>query len=53
MPSAFFCGLAVPQNVSRLRRQAFAVRVTKGVHTETVLARVLAKSQSKGYEAAL
>ena len=39
-----FRGLAVPQNVSRLLRQAFAVRVTKGLHTETVLARLLAKS---------
>ena len=48
-----FRAIALPQNVSRLLRQAFAVRAVRGKTTETILARVLAKAQSKGYEAAL
>ncbi len=48
-----FRGLALPANISRLARQAFAVRDTKGRTTETVLARVLAKAQTQGYEAAV
>ena len=48
-----FRGLAVPQNISRILRQAFAVRDSKGFTTESILARTLAKAQTKGYEPAL
>lgn len=43
----------LPQSTSRLLRQAFAVRSLRGSTTETVLSRVLAKAQTKGYEAAV
>ena len=39
-----FRGLALPANISRLVRQAFAVRTIHGRTTETVVARVLAKA---------
>ena len=48
-----FRALALPYNVCRLLRQAFALRHLRGRTTETVLARVLAKAQSVGYEAAV
>ena len=48
-----FRGLALPAGIARLIRQAFAVRSIRGYSTETVVARVLAKAQSSGYEAAL
>ena len=48
-----FRAAALPINISRLLRQAFAVRSTRGRTTESVLARVLAKGQTKGFEAAV
>jgi len=48
-----FRATAVPINVSRLLRQAFAVRNLRGRTTETVLARVFAKAQAVGFEAAV
>ena len=48
-----FRGLALPRNIAELVRQAFAVHNLRGFSTETVAARVLAKAQASGYEAAL
>ena len=48
-----FRATAIPHNVARLLRQAFAVRYLAGKSTETVLAEVLRAAQTKGYEPAL
>ena len=44
---------AIPRHVSRLLARVFSVRKISGVNCETVLAKVLAKAQAQGYEAAL
>ena len=48
-----FRDAAFPRNVARLLVRVFVVRNIGGANCETVLARVLAKAQSKGFEAAL
>ena len=48
-----FRACAIPQNISRLLRQIIATKYLRGnLTTESVLARVMSKAQSKGYEAA-
>lgn len=48
-----FRDAAFPRNITRLLVRVFVVRNIAGANCETVLARVLAKAQSKGFEAAL
>jgi hypothetical protein len=44
---------ALPKNVARLLTRVFTVWKIPGNHCESVLARILAKAQKEGYEAAV
>ena len=50
---ALFQTVELPTGTSRLLRQAFAVHSIRGRTTETVLARVLGRALTEGYQAAV
>ena len=48
-----FRDAALPNNVARLLTRVFSIWTVPGGNCESILARVLATSQEKGYEAAV
>jgi hypothetical protein len=48
-----FRDAALPNSVARLLTRVFSTRAIPGGHCEPILARILATSQEKGYEAAV